>query len=115
MNIDVQDASAQLTQSQKFLRYRSVPHSAANVSAPQAAPPPPPPPSLPQAPQTSVARLPSRYHRRPPATQSAPPRNIPQIPQNHDHTTLPRTRGKTIDEGVDEDEQVAPNRQDGLR
>ncbi|KIW63157.1 hypothetical protein PV04_10025 [Phialophora macrospora] len=112
MDIDVKDASAQSVQHQKFLRYRSVRKSAAKDAEAQTSPPPPPP--LPQASQSTLTRLPSRYHRRPPATQSAPPPNVPQLPLDHDHATLPRIRGKTIGGAVGENEQVR-HREDGGR
>ncbi|KAJ9605381.1 hypothetical protein H2200_010038 [Cladophialophora chaetospira] len=92
MNTDVQNVPAQPTQTQKFMRYRSVRKSAANVSEPHTSSPPP----LPEAPQTSLTRVPSRYHRRPPVTQSAPLPKVPQLPSHLDHATVSRTRGQTI-------------------
>src|ERR1700712_4766213 len=111
MDLEMQDASTQPAQTQKFLRYRSVRKSANNTPALQTSSPPP----LPQTSQTSLTRLPSRYHRRPPATQSAPPLNAPQIPSARDHATVSRTRGKTFGEVLDEEEQVRHGENGGRR
>ncbi len=109
MDVDLQDTSAQSAQPQKFLRYRSVRKAASHVLEPQNNPPPP----MPEIPQTSLTRLPSRYHRRPPTTQSAPPL-VPQLPSSHDHATVPRTRGKTFD-GVIGGEQKPSGENGGRR
>ena len=111
MNGDPFDASAQLAQpQQKFLRYRSVRKPPAREPEPQSSPPPP----LPQAQQSSLTRLPSRYHRRPPA-QSAPPPNIPQIPSAQGHATESRVRGQTFDGVVDENGQTRRKEGGGRR
>ncbi|KIW87005.1 uncharacterized protein Z519_12302 [Cladophialophora bantiana CBS 173.52] len=92
MNGGAQDPSAQSAQSpQKFLRYRSVRKSAVKGPEPQS-----PPPPLPQTSQTSLARLPSRYHRRPPATQTAPLPDEPPLPATFNGATVSRPRGQTF-------------------
>ncbi|KIX97514.1 uncharacterized protein Z520_06966 [Fonsecaea multimorphosa CBS 102226] len=97
-NDDAQALSAQQpAQGQKFLRYRSVRQSAAVKEDPAASQDPPPP--LPQTSQTSLTRLPSRYHRRPPpAPQSAPsPTAEPPLPASLNNTaTVSRPRGQTV-------------------
>ncbi|KIW59431.1 hypothetical protein PV05_03880 [Exophiala xenobiotica] len=77
MNNNSPEATAQPAQPQKFLRYRSVRRAVAKDPEPTSASPPPP---LPNASQTSLTRLPSRYHRRPNRSTEAPP--LPTPSQN---------------------------------
>ncbi|OQU96246.1 hypothetical protein CLAIMM_02354 [Cladophialophora immunda] len=101
MSGDTQNPSAQSAQTQKFLRYRSVRQSAVKEAAPQD-----PPPPLPQTSQTSLTRLPSRYHRRPPATQSAPLPNEPPLPPSVNTATVSRPRGRTLHDASEQDGQA---------
>ncbi|OCT46198.1 hypothetical protein CLCR_01093 [Cladophialophora carrionii] len=112
MNIDAQHTPAHSAQPQKFLRYRSVRKSAPKDAEPQTSPPPPPP--LPQVSPSALTRLPPRYHRRPPATQSAPTPNVPQLPPDNGRATVLRVRGKTVGGVVEADEPIN-HREDGGR
>ena len=64
MNTPDQDATASSSQQQKFMRYRSVRRSKSTDATNNPLPPPAVPPLPISANQTSITRLPSRYHRK---------------------------------------------------
>ncbi|KAJ9501035.1 hypothetical protein LTR99_006518 [Exophiala xenobiotica] len=83
MNTNSNETTTQPAQPQKFLRYRSVRRAVAKDPEPTS---PSPPPPLPNASQTSLTRLPSRYHRRPNQSTEVPPLPTPSqnvVTQNH--------------------------------
>lgn len=71
MTTPAQDATASSSHPQKFMRYRSVRKSRSTDAALSPLPPPAVPPLPPSSNQTSITRLPSRYHRKvKPATEA---------------------------------------------
>ncbi|OAP55676.1 hypothetical protein AYL99_09828 [Fonsecaea erecta] len=111
MNDDAHPPSAQSVQTQKFLRYRSVRQSAVRDPAPTHDPAPP----LPQTSQASLTRLPSRYHRRPPAIQSALLPNEPPLPTTLHTATVSRPRGQTFNGATEQQYGQDTRVEDGAR
>ncbi|EXJ82551.1 hypothetical protein A1O3_06364 [Capronia epimyces CBS 606.96] len=94
-----QEATTTPAQPQKFLRYRSIRKTAVKNPDPDPAPPLPQPS---QSSQTTITRLPSRYHRKP-KPETTPP-HAPDLPQDtptHNHGVTER-REPVPDQHVDQ-------------
>ncbi|KIX04134.1 uncharacterized protein Z518_07687 [Rhinocladiella mackenziei CBS 650.93] len=108
MNSHSQTQPIQPAQQQKFLRYRSVRKNAVKEPTPES------PPPLPQPSQTSLTRLPSRYHRRlPPATEASLPPKIPETIHQRGQTTA--LRSTDLDEAQPSDQRLRNRNNDGRR